>query len=331
MIVKCKECGTKIDVDESIYEIGIESSTICPLCGETVLFTIPKPVAKPIKPQRPQALHSNNRGNKYCSECGIAIEEDIKFCPNCGQRIETDDDIIGSQVDPNNQATTSHNREEQHATEIPPENVSIQQVPNSSTGKTGIVIIIIIALLALIAGIVFWVYNTKYNASDNKTDFTTDQQTTTTQSTTNYSSVVITVDDLRLRMGPSTNYDCLQFYDDYNVHPHKGDILEYLGEYGDFYKVNFEGNIVYVSKDYAYLSNNTPYIHPNTLVLITGKNVNLRLGPEYNHDYARDNSGKVIQLKKRSKYTYIRSEGDYYVIDYYGYHAYVSKYYAHPI
>ena len=86
MVIKCKECGTKIDVDESKYEVGVRSSIICPLCGETVYFTIPKPIEKQVIQASP---HHPKRGNyRFCPACGTELAPEIKFCPNCGKEVK---------------------------------------------------------------------------------------------------------------------------------------------------------------------------------------------------------------------------------------------------
>ena len=39
-----------------------------------------------------------------------------------------------------------------------------------------------------------------------------------------------------------------------NLHPDKGQHLDYLGEEGDFYLVRFNGNSVYISKKHSYVA-----------------------------------------------------------------------------
>ncbi len=149
--------------------------------------------------------------------------------------------------------------------------------------------------------------------------------------TENYLTVEITGKDLRMRLGPSTSYNALQYPDKYNIHPTKGDYLELLGEEYDFYKVRYKGNIVYVSKDFATPSYSPPYIQPPTIVVITGQNVLMRTGPDVDYSIVTDYNGYYITLKKWSTYTYIETVGDYYKINYYGSFFYVSKFESHPV
>lgn len=65
--------------------------------------------------------------------------------------------------------------------------------------------------------------------------------------------VVIDGSELRLRLGPSTSYDTFKWPDGTNRHPNVGDKFKYLGESGDFYKIDFNGNEVWVSKQYTHL------------------------------------------------------------------------------
>ena len=68
-----------------------------------------------------------------------------------------------------------------------------------------------------------------------------------------YSCVVINATELRLRLGPSLSADTFKWYDGTNRHPNKGEKYLYLGESGDFYKIDYKGHEVWVSKQYTYL------------------------------------------------------------------------------
>ena len=37
-----------------------------------------------------------------------------------------------------------------------------------------------------------------------------------------------------------------------NVHPKKGERIKLMGYEGDFYKINYQGNYVYIHMDYAH-------------------------------------------------------------------------------
>ena len=65
--------------------------------------------------------------------------------------------------------------------------------------------------------------------------------------------VVINGTELRLRLGPSTSADTFKRGDGSNRHPNKGEKYLYLGESGDFYKIDYKGHEVWVSKQYTYL------------------------------------------------------------------------------
>ena len=65
--------------------------------------------------------------------------------------------------------------------------------------------------------------------------------------------VVIDGSGLRLRLEPSTDADTFKWPDGTNRHPKVGDKFTYLGEYGDFYKIDFNGNAWWVSKEYTHI------------------------------------------------------------------------------
>lgn len=65
--------------------------------------------------------------------------------------------------------------------------------------------------------------------------------------------VVINATELRLRWGPSTSAGILRWEDGSERYPKKGEIYPYWDESGDFYKIEYNGYIVWVSKKYTYL------------------------------------------------------------------------------
>ena len=69
--------------------------------------------------------------------------------------------------------------------------------------------------------------------------------------------VVIDGSELRLRLGPSTSTDTFKWPDGTNRHPKVGERFPFLDEEGDFYQIDFYGNIVWVSKKYTHLEKTT--------------------------------------------------------------------------
>lgn len=62
---------------------------------------------------------------------------------------------------------------------------------------------------------------------------------------------------LRLRLGPSTDYEMLKDANGKTVYINTGDVFPCLGEEGDFYKINYQGKELYVSKQYADITDNS--------------------------------------------------------------------------
>lgn len=62
--------------------------------------------------------------------------------------------------------------------------------------------------------------------------------------------ITVTGTGVRLRLQPSLEGKTLQ-RNGVNVHPKKGERIKLMGQEGDFYKVNYQGNYVYIHKDYA--------------------------------------------------------------------------------
>ncbi len=65
--------------------------------------------------------------------------------------------------------------------------------------------------------------------------------------------VIIDGSELRLRLGPSTTADTYKWKDGTNRHPKVGEAFRYLGESGDFYKIDFKGTQLWVSKLYTHI------------------------------------------------------------------------------
>lgn len=65
--------------------------------------------------------------------------------------------------------------------------------------------------------------------------------------------VVINATELRLRYGPSMSAETYKWGDGSNRHPNKGEKYRYLGESGDFYKIDYKGVELWVSKQFTYL------------------------------------------------------------------------------
>lgn len=65
--------------------------------------------------------------------------------------------------------------------------------------------------------------------------------------------VVIDGVNLRLRYAPSSDAETYKWADGTNRHPEKGERFPYLGEVGDFYKVDYKGLVLYVSKQHTHL------------------------------------------------------------------------------
>lgn len=70
------------------------------------------------------------------------------------------------------------------------------------------------------------------------------------------SNRIVTINgiNLRIRLSPSTSGEILKDENGNNIHLDKGFQLPYIGEAGDFYCVKYQGQNVYVSKQYSILS-----------------------------------------------------------------------------
>ena len=78
------------------------------------------------------------------------------------------------------------------------------------------------------------------------------ESSTSTDDENSIQTVVVTGVNVRLRTSPEINdYNIIKDASGKNLHPNKGEQLQCIGEDGDFYLVNFRGNNVYISKQFA--------------------------------------------------------------------------------
>lgn len=162
MIIKCKECGTSIEIDESQYQEGIDSTTLCPLCGENVRFSI---ISKE------QEILSTKEGEptaSFCPYCGTKMAKEHRFCPNCGHSfdmevppkknyIESDNNNskkTPSQSEDVKAQTTHTKRDVERKTQPKLES----KVSKSNSGKGCLLGFIILLLVLLITGLFIGFY-----------------------------------------------------------------------------------------------------------------------------------------------------------------------------
>ena len=138
-------------------------------------------------------------------------------------------------------------------------------------------------------------------------------------------TVTVTGNSVRLRVGPGLDYDFLKWSNGTARCPKKGEKLTYLGEEGDWYKVSYAGQTLYIFKQYARLNAATATTYK---VQITGTGVRLRFGPGLDYGYLVWENGAARTPKKGEKLTYLGEEGDWYKVQYAGSEFYVFKSYA---
>ena len=101
------------------------------------------------------------------------------------------------------------------------------------------------------------VFNTSQSVSKEKSNPTlsSPSKSTSFPEKQNSSSKTVVIDgsELRLRLGPSLNSNTFKWPDGTNRHPKVGEKFKYLGESGDFYKIDFNGNELWVSKQFTHI------------------------------------------------------------------------------
>lgn len=124
----------------------------------------------------------------------------------------------------------------------------------------------------------------------------------------NATNVKITGNGVRLRTAPSLS---APVYTKLN----KGAILTYYSTSGDWYKVGYNGTILYVSRDFASLCNtsssgrtSSSTSSGHSYVVVNAKNLLVRTGPSTNYPYLVWNStGEHVHLNYGATLTYLGS------------------------
>ncbi|MBQ4023356.1 MAG: hypothetical protein II612_05060 [Prevotella sp.] len=151
-----------------------------------------------------------------------------------------------------------------------------------------------------------------------------------TQQTKKY--VVVNGTNVRLRFEPSLDASWLCYDNGSPRYAKKGTKLAYLGEADGFYYVEFQGNKVYISKDYSYVTTESPATAKTSTkksdkfyVVVNGTNVRLRTGPGTNYVYYTWKDGSPCYLPKGTYLTHLGESGEFYKVEYNGKTVYISK------
>lgn len=145
-------------------------------------------------------------------------------------------------------------------------------------------------------------------------------------------TVVVTRPGVNLRMGPSLNAGKLiDSRTRAAIHPPQWARLPYYGQSGDFYKTEYMGYTVYISKLYSRLegSGTTSRSTGTTYVYVDGYHVRLRTGPSTSYPYLTDRNGTPIYAPQYGLLPYYGRSGYFYKVGYNGGTYYISSDYTH--
>ena len=147
--------------------------------------------------------------------------------------------------------------------------------------------------------------------------------------------VTVTGTSVRLRLQPLLQSETLTTNKGVNIHPKKGEKLECLGQSGNFYKVRYQGKVVYISTQFATPAKSAK---PTAVkksattqqhVVVTGESVRLRMAPSLKAKCLQRN-GVNVHPKKGERIKLMGVEGDFYKVNYQGNYVYIHMDYAVP-
>lgn len=211
----CPKCGS---ISERCEETG--QTALCSECGTEL------PAAATSCPTCGCPISA--AGGRHCHECGAELAASAHVCPQCGCPVVSP--VAASPVPPVSitQTAAPMGMEEEQELSLPKRNRAFYWLVGG-------------ILLFLLVGFGVLYYTTDVFKS-----------TTTPESVAGSSrQVVIDGVNLRLRYSPSPDAETFKWPDGTNRHPEKGERFPYLGEEGDFYKINYKGHVLYVSKQHT--------------------------------------------------------------------------------
>lgn len=167
--------------------------------------------------------------NRHCHECGAEFPYGVHVCPQCGCPVSP---ATVSPIPPVfiTQTTSPVGGEEQELS-LPP-------------GSRALYWFIAGVVLVLLVSFGIFYYTTDYFKEKN---IISESVVGSSQ------QVVIDGVNLRLRYAPSSDAETYKWADGSNRHPEKGERFPYLGEVKDFYKIDYKGLVLYVSKQHTHL------------------------------------------------------------------------------
>ena len=170
--------------------------------------------------------------NRHCHECGAELADSVYVCPQCGCPVVPATPIAASSIPPVSITQTASPIEvEEQELSLPPRSRALYWFIG------GIVLVLLVSF-----GIFYYT-----------TDYFKDKTNTLKSVVGTSRQVVIDGVNLRLRYAPSSDAETYKWADGTNRHPEKGERFPYLGEVGDFYKVDYKGLVLYVSKQHTHL------------------------------------------------------------------------------
>jgi predicted RNA-binding Zn-ribbon protein involved in translation (DUF1610 family) len=213
---RCQEANQSLCCDECGAQIDA-TQAVCPHCG------------CPVTPSK-----------QHCNECGAEFDCSLAACPQCGYPV-SQAPVSPPAVSITQNSSAGFQEEE-------------QPLPTVSSGSnTSLYYIIGGVVLFLLIGIgVFFYMNGFLRTKTAETPIGILQNGGIGTSVTP-TLVVINGTNLRMRYAPSLDAEIFKWADGTNRHPEKGEKYPYLGEVGDFYKINYKGYTLYVSKQYTYV------------------------------------------------------------------------------
>lgn len=219
-----------------------------------------------------------------CNSCQREINDGSQFCPHCGAS-----QVQHNQVPP--PPPTAASSTPPPTPPVPPQPTQQPAYTHpappkkSNGGNIAIIVAGVIVVVLIVAGTVIWLNRDKSQAPDEPvlTETVSARDTVVKHDTVvmgnaaqtsagsrtiaNHqpepdqyapadssafiTKVVVTGQNVRLRLRPSLSAQTLTYTDGTNVHPRLGQVLKYLGEEGDFYYVSYKGYNVYISKQFA--------------------------------------------------------------------------------
>lgn len=219
----CPECGST-----STLCAEEESTVFCSECGARI------PSGATACPSCGCPVSASQK--QFCQECGAELTGNARVCPQCGCPVTPDEPPMVSPFPAVNITQTN-----ELPVETEEEDFSVLENSKGLYWWIGGIILFLFLISAI------------FYAANKPSRYKTDKYESVESVEAEPRFVVVDCDRLRMRYAPSWDSDTYRWSTGTERYLTEGQSVPYKGKIGDFYIIEYEGQTLYVSRQYTHL------------------------------------------------------------------------------